>query len=108
MTTSDKAIEVSLIESYHSILSIIHSIERKCYATQTITEPQFRKLTTNIEELNFYSKYLVDICNIEVIAKPLPLPSQLNDFTRPAYLASLKEKYETSERNKQTRILSYC
>ena len=93
MTIGEKAIEVSLVESCHSILSTIHSIERECYTTQTITETQLHKLVVMLNEFNFYSKYLADMCNLEITVKPLPLPSQLNDFTRTAYLAILKDKY---------------
>lgn len=84
------------------MLAVAHTIERKCYVAQTITEPQFRKLAANIKEFNFYSNYLADTYNLEITAKPLPLPSQLNDFTRPAYLSLLKDKHDLINRGTTT------
>ena len=98
----DDKTEATVIVCYKQSVARVIKLERECFNSQCINETTFNSLATAHKNINFYRKYVQVTDGITLTPNVLPLPSQLNDFTRPAYLSSLKDKYETPRRSKQT------
>lgn len=82
-----------IIACYNTSVQDMLTLEQDCYKNNSISFDAFKRLIAAKDDINFYVDYIERVYGISTKPSVLPLPKELNAFTKVAYLSSLKEKY---------------